>query len=356
MIRLFVTERLETESCVPIMSSYWGSQCPRNALYVQSVFEDLVAQGPVFDVATQVENADYILVPHRLEDLAKRHPEYIESVVSLCKKNNKKAIIFDDGDFAWPYAPDSFIVLRVQQYKDLRQKNEIIIPPVAEDIGRFFSEPISHQRVLPRVGFCGWSKPSTRYSGIKLVIKNFIIDFTSVILMNSNLRAHKRGIFFRSVVLKKLRQDKRLVCNFIELSNFGAHKATIQADSATARRNYIDNIATSDFSLAIRGDGNFSIRFYEILSMGRIPVFLDTNCILPLENQIDYDQIMLRVPYQEIESLPDKIADFFSKADENFFSEMQKKARETFVRELYYPTFFKNLFSDAANIESLINQ
>lgn len=48
----------------------------------------------------------------------------------------------------------------------------------------------------------------------------------------------------------------------------------------------ITDIQNADFILSVKGDGSFFCRFYEALSLGRIPFFIDTDCILPFENMI----------------------------------------------------------------------
>ncbi|WP_158858584.1 hypothetical protein [Lunatibacter salilacus] len=45
-------------------------------------------------------------------------------------------------------------------------------------------------------------------------------------------------------------------------------------------------MAGNAFILAPRGKGNFSMRFYQALSAGRIPVMVDTDSMLPFANQI----------------------------------------------------------------------
>ena len=57
-----------------------------------------------------------------------------------------------------------------------------------------------------------------------------------------------------------------------------------------ARTGYVENLVASDYVLCARGAGNFSYRLYETLSCGRIPVFVDTDCVLPHE---DVDRLAL---------------------------------------------------------------
>jgi hypothetical protein len=53
-----------------------------------------------------------------------------------------------------------------------------------------------------------------------------------------------------------------------------------------ARVEFLTNLKNSLFCFCFRGAGNFSYRLYECLMMGRIPVLIDTDCVLP-----HYDEI-----------------------------------------------------------------
>ena len=52
-------------------------------------------------------------------------------------------------------------------------------------------------------------------------------------------------------------------------------------DKNVARKEYFENMENNIYTFCYRGAGNFSYRFYETLMMGRIPVFIDTDCVIP---------------------------------------------------------------------------
>src|SRR4030095_15269602 len=66
---------------------------------------------------------------------------------------------------------------------------------------------------------------------------------------------------------------------------------------------FLDNILGSDYVLCSRGFGNFSYRFYESLACGRIPVLIDTDCVLPFDFVIDWDAYCVRVPEKEVSQI-----------------------------------------------------
>ncbi len=115
----------------------------------------------------------------------------------------------------------------------------------------------------------------------------------------------------------------------IRRSFSGAHR-TIELDPARARREFIDNIIDGDFVLAPKGDGNYSNRFLEVLSLGRIPVLVDTDVVLPLEHVIDYAQVVVRVPMGRVDETPKYVRDFYDALNDREWEERQQKARGDF--------------------------
>jgi hypothetical protein len=66
---------------------------------------------------------------------------------------------------------------------------------------------------------------------------------------------------------------------------------------------WIDVLNSSQFILAPRGCGLNSIRFYEALSFGRIPVLIADDTKLPLDDIINYEDFVVFVPESKIENL-----------------------------------------------------
>jgi hypothetical protein len=107
------------------------------------------------------------------------------------------------------------------------------------------------------------------------------------------------------------------------------------------RREYLENIRDADYVLAPKGDANYSSRFYEVLSLGRIPVLLDTDAVLPMETTIDYSAFSLKVPYQDVDRIGDVIADFHESLSSERFLAMQAAAREAYETTLRYDRYFE---------------
>lgn len=73
---------------------------------------------------------------------------------------------------------------------------------------------------------------------------------------------------------------------------------------AQRRQEYLRSIRESMLVLCPRGTGANSIRFFETLSMGRIPVLISDDVMLPFERDINYDEFILRIAEQDVEEAP----------------------------------------------------
>jgi hypothetical protein len=110
-----------------------------------------------------------------------------------------------------------------------------------------------------------------------------------------------------------------------------------------SRREYVENIFGSDYVLCTRGSGNYSIRFYETLSSGRIPVFVNTDCVLPFEEWVDWKQYCVWVEARDVSHIPDKVAEFHESLSPDEFKDRQRASRGLWEEWLSPYGFFKNL-------------
>ena len=116
-------------------------------------------------------------------------------------------------------------------------------------------------------------------------------------------------------------------------TNKHTHKTTLE---------FYDNLKNSDYVVCVRGAGNFSIRFYEALAMGRIPVFINTDCALPFDNEIDWKKHVVWVEYNERHEVAEKVADFHRVLSEKDFIDLQLANRKLWEERLTLRGFFNN--------------
>ena len=90
-------------------------------------------------------------------------------------------------------------------------------------------------------------------------------------------------------------EDTRFTTNFVIRAQFWAGKPH---DPVVVKK-FEENILSSHFTICHRGSGNFSMRFYQTLSAGRIPILLNTDMTLPFEDEIPWNDIIVMETTQE---------------------------------------------------------
>jgi len=218
--------------------------------------------------------------------------------------------------------------------------NEILFPGYAEDLGAEYDVAPRVKGALPTVSFCGYAGFPNRWSFFRYSVKNFLLDVCAAVICKPPYRAFKRGIYFRRTAMRYLSMNPRIRTSFIIRDSFSGVNLK---DPKSAREEYIRNMIQSDFVLCPKGDGNYSIRFFEALSLGRIPILIDTDIVLPLEKSIDYSKFVIRIPHTELAKIGDRIADTFEAMSEADFLNMQLEARSAFKKYLRYDAFFSSV-------------
>jgi len=293
-----------------------------------------------FRFVRTVEEADYILVPQSLRKISERWLEYFRDVELLSDRHSVPIIILVGGDLSHSVHCDNAILFKVCEYGRTIRENVVVMPPYAEDLLENRTLITRKKQAKPTVSFCGYAGFPTLKTRLRYYIKNSSLDLLSIITCDSQYRCYKRGIYFRRKGMRVLEKSSLINTNFIVRSTFSGNKSLMNVDPATARAEFIGNITMSDFVLCPKGDGNASTRLFETLSLGRIPLIIDTDMILPLESILDYSKFSLRIPHTHIGQLSQIVSDFYHQITEEEFENMQKEGRRAFESFLRYDSFF----------------
>ncbi|MFD2550402.1 exostosin family protein [Bizionia sediminis] len=161
----------------------------------------------------------------------------------------------------------------------------------------------------PRVGFCGLASPN-KWDALKTRCKIALKNLGYVSKLYKPIpEAILAAPYFRYQCLKPLIADDRIADNFILRNKYRAGAETKATREQTTAEFY-KNIKDSDYVLCTRGAGNFSVRLYETLAMGRIPVYVHTDGLLPLSDKIDWKKHVVWVEKKEISDIAEKVLDF----------------------------------------------
>ncbi len=345
MTHVFLAPKFDDSPELYIVQSMLGdaTNAHENTLFTNALPRDYHYTD--FDFVPSLAEADIVLVPQPVRRVTPEIRAYLDVQVALARAQGKRVVVFTRGDLSHDVFIPDVVLCKGSQYGYLRQPNEIIAIPFVEDLAEQFGVHSREKQEIPVVSFCGWAGFASRTALWKYHLKNFAITMRTVLTGNAHLEVHRKGIYFRRAAMRILAASSRVRTNFIIRETFSASKKTISLDPAKARKEYVDSMINSDFVLAPKGDGNFSVRFFEALALGRVPILIDTDCVLPREDAIDYASVILRVPYTELHTLPDRVADFYASHTPEAWLERQRRARALFVTQLRYDRFMSALFA-----------
>ena len=145
----------------------------------------------------------------------------------------------------------------------------------------------------------------------------------------------------RAKILQTFEKSANCVTNFIFRNQYRA--GTENRDQTTLE--YYNNILNSDYIVCIRGAGNFSVRLYETLMMGRIPIFVNTDCLLPLEEKIDWKKHIVWVEWEDRNNIVAIVSDFHNKLSDEDFQNLQLSNRKLWKETLSINGIF-NMLND----------
>jgi len=195
-----------------------------------------------------------------------------------------------------------------------KKKNELLLPSSYGCVAGDINMKVCEITDKPKISFCG-SKNSHRC---------------------------------RPPMFNILKNNDMIVCNFIfiDIPCNGACDPYIEKKTI----DFNETMKTSEFVFCPRGNGNFSIRFYEALLSGRIPVVIKSDNELPFNRYINWNKLC--VISENIETVVEDIINFHKNND---LIEIQKKCKETF-KEYFIDDFDVLLLTEILYHESKLNE
>tara|TARA_B100001248_G_scaffold139327_1_gene104601 strand:+ start:29712 stop:30806 length:1095 start_codon:yes stop_codon:yes gene_type:complete len=305
---------------------------------------------------TSLEDCDIAVSPCQwIEDHTN---EDIFELAQAAKACGKKVLVFYFSDSEDKVPIDNAIVFRTSLSRSTRTANEFAMPAFFRKPEDFWSKDWEARKKEPKatVGFCGnVDNRAHETNPLKACLKNLgysimkrpklMCAFES---FGISITKHK-GRKLRTQLLHAFEKSNAVQTNFLvrEFFNNGVGRLSPekQADAALkAKQEYIANTLGSDYILTPRGGGNFSYRFYETLSLGRIPLFLNTDCVLPFEEFINWKDTLLWVEEDELANAPDIAAKVHQQTSEEGFIKKQEACKTLWKEWLSYDGFYKNLW------------
>lgn len=292
-----------------------------------------------FKCVEAIEDADVCILPVDLGFyLLNNRKQEVDVFVAAAKKFHKKVWVYSGGDFGTTILDDVF-TFRLGGFHSKMNVNTFVMPSFINDpydaiISKKW-QPLSKNE-KPTIGFVGnadgsfskWTKEALIYSKQTLnrLLKKDYTD-KQVFFPSSSVR-------FK--LLEKLRISDKVSTDFIYRNKYRAGANTHEQKIKTTLEFY-QNIERNLFTFCLRGSGNFSVRFYETLMMGRIPVLIDTDVRLPYHNTLNWNKHCVIASTQ---NYMDQLVSFFEKHSNEDLIEIQKENRKLALEQLNRQNYF----------------
>ena len=301
----------------------------------------------IFCFVNDIQQADFVIIPMTWNYYKKHY--LFDKILKFIESHPDKIIVsYTSGDFGVKTPEYSnLFVLRENDYKSKLSENHIGIPVFIQDpLKKYYSSteviPIAFTQ-KPIMGFCGQSN---------FTLRTALVDITRVILKNIlyylNLRNElpqkiMSSSFLRGKILHLLKKSPKITDNFIIRKKYRAGVKTNEERAKTTMEFY-NNIKNSQYIVCVRGGGNFSVRIYETLAMGRIPLFINTDCILPLNIHSEWKRHVVWIDKKDLSKISHHLYDFNLKMNAERMEKMIKKNRKFWEDKLSLNGYFYNLF------------
>jgi hypothetical protein len=257
------------------------------------VFQRVIEEAKQHIELTSLNDCDLVLLPFKYGH--SDATSYIEEAKSAGKKI---VVIFNDDSAEDIPLDDGVIILRTSFYKSKKKNNEYAMPPFSAD---FYDSTLTIMKEeKPTISFCGGITHPLRLQALKSLHESYNIESDFII----------RNGFWAPGVNKDV-----------------------------AIKEFNENIQNSLYGFCCRGAGNFSFRFGEVLSHGRIPVLVDSDCVLPFEHKINWNEHAVIVSQNDVDNIENLLLEFHESKSSSQIMKMQEENRRLW-KEYFTPLGF----------------
>jgi len=284
--------------------------------------------------------ADVFVFPFDIGYL-KKNLALVHSFQQVAHSYGKKLLVFYNNDDADPIHLEHAIIFRTSFYKSSRYPNEYALPGWSADFlesyagGQLQDRPKEQK---PTVGYCGYIDYTNPVSRIAKAVRRRLVK-----LQQKRGHESESGSALRGKVIRLLKNAESVNTNFIIRDGFWGGNSGSSGNKVALRREFAANILGSDYALAARGAGNFSYRLYEVVSCGRIPLFINTDCVLPYEEVIDWKKKFIWIEDKQVDEVESRIRAFHDSLDASEYLYRQHEMRKLYEEWLSPSGFFKNI-------------
>lgn len=294
----------------------------------------------VFKLVDTMEEADFAIFPIDINFLYNiKKKKIVKDFIYQAKLRKKQVWVYSGGDFGISI-DEEIVTFRFGGFDSKLSNSTYIMPCFINDPLEKYEEltfEVIQKKEKPLIGFVGNADGSflKKCKELTIYIKQ---NLTRVLKKDAtDFQFFYPSSIKRFSLLEELRHDKEIEADFIYRKKYRAGVKTNDERRKTELEFY-NNIKQNLYTFCLRGSGNFSVRFYETLIMGRIPVLIDTDVRLPLSHIIDWNKHIVKV---NEEHLIESLVNFHNKKSKEELEEIQKENRKLGLTMLNRSSYFE---------------
>jgi len=333
-----------------ITKALWNDRTPEERDQVYGIW---VRQ---FQPVPSPDQADIVLLAYKWSHYVNRGliPQAVQAA-RQAQSAGKPFVIFSEGDFPAHLPFDNAVLFETAGYRSApgyvyHSGQPISLPDYRQLYCQNGWQP-RRKTVRPMVGFCGLAGGSA----LQLLTRRSA-NLGQRLSYRLGWRKWEPPPFetssFRQRVLQQLAGSPGIDTNFILRKKYRAGVSGEKDPNHPSRLEFVGNILNSDYTVCMRGGGNFSVRFYETLCLGRIPIFIDTDCLLPFQDEIDYKAIFPWIDVKDLPHAAEMVQDFHARLSNDDFIDLQKACRKLWLDHMTPNGFYTDL---SVKLKSLLS-
>jgi len=290
-----------------------------------------------------IQESDIVIVPVDISWFFKNNKKkWLYDFIDKANRLDRKVWIYTAGDFGITLNKDVY-TFRLGGFNSKFDEKTFILPSFIIDpyIGLKKEFMPLNKLDIANIGFVGHANGSYVklckeffiycHFNLKRIIKKSFSDYQSFYPSS-----RKRYQF-----LTALQKNIQIKTNFIFRNQYRAGANNKELREITSK-DFFENINANAYTFCLRGAGNFSVRFYETLAMGRIPLVIDTDFRLPLSHLINWENHCVIATSN---NFTQKLIDFHEKISDYDFEKMQISNRDLWVKHLSREAYFNEIYA-----------
>ncbi len=322
-------------------------------------FQKYAARAEAFEAVSSDGDADVVALPFVWDYyLKQKQTGTAQALARLAQAAGKRIIVWNGGDLEALVPIPNAIQFNHGPFRSLSRipKKVFAFPQFKSDWLETYCGGELRPRtwcLRPSVGFCGWASGNRAKLAIRKCLTAFHLARYHLGCSNYVPPPLRSPLLLRQGILNLLRQEVRIRTNFMNRNQYrgGLRAGSTDETFSPTRLEFVNNILENDYTVCVRGVGNFSARFYETLCLGRIPIFVNTDCILPYDFTVNWRDYCVWVEAADVHRLPEILLEFHQGLSPDSFLDLQKDCRRIWLDRLSSNGFYTHFHEHLAGRE-----